>query len=205
MTSNSSRSRPRRLFVCVFCNCILRNPWFRGPSKQIFRSLNWQTLRFLESFQIVSSLIAISAFPFDLAAPYSGDIAENRIAGKEVAEAGELRLLNTLCSLAGNLFHISILLALLNLAALGREAVEDALSCYLRSVQFKSPTYSLTSVEMVPYTGPSLSFFLLAYRDYIPIDDRPKHKTVRRRRPCPRRLSIHVDYDLTLLRRQWKG
>lgn len=131
---------------------------------------NAPLLRLLEVVQLLSSSVALLFFMPFVASGLTGSIAENRIASVDIAERlGSYGLLNTLSSLVGNLFPVSILLAFINLASIGRGG--SRLRAHLLLV-----ASSVYIVYVLAYVGRdgfvywvfTFLFFYLFFKDYLP-------------------------------------
>lgn len=127
-------------------------------------------LRRLETFQIVTSIGSIIFFfPFAMSA-LSGNIGANRWGLARIEEQlGAFGLINTFASLAGNLFFLSILLAFINLATIGRGGTA-------RRAKLLLAASSVNIVYSIAYVGRdglilwtfTFVFLYLLCRDFMP-------------------------------------
>lgn len=131
-------------------------------------------LKWLEIFQIFTSIGAIFFFSYFAFSALSGNIADNRIDIQYRQEnLGSYALLNTFFSLIGNLFVLSIMLVFVNLATIGRggSRFRARLLLVLSSVYI---FYILAYVgrDGFVYWIFSFVFLYLIFKDFIPVVER---------------------------------
>ena len=131
---------------------------------------NTKILRSLELFQIVSSFAAFIFFmPFAIKA-MTGNIGENRLELQSLTmEIGSYGVLNSIFSLVGNIFPISILLAFINFATIGRGGSKIRANLLL----FSSSIYIVYVLAYVGRDGIiywlfTFIFFYLFFKDFVP-------------------------------------
>ncbi len=131
---------------------------------------NVALLRRLEAFQIITSVVAIAFFlPFALNA-LSGNVGENRWnLGQIEEQLGSHGLINTIMSLAGNLFFLSILLAFVNFSTLGRggSARRAKILLVLSSVYVVYTSAYVSRDGFVSWVF-LFTFLYLFFRDFMP-------------------------------------
>lgn len=164
--------------------CLIISFWGFFPYKdQYIRLLiieNRILISALEKFQIVTASIAIIFFlPFAITG-LTGNVSDNRtniqFEGTGMMAYG---LLNTLCSLAGNLFVLSILLSFVNFATIGRggSRLKGKLLLVLSSVYI---IYVLAYVgrDGFVYWLLSIIFIFLMTKDFIPRKEQQQIKII---------------------------
>ncbi len=139
-------------------------------------------LRRLETFQIVTSVAALVFFlPLAINA-LSGDVSANRWNIEEIQQnLGSYGLINSFFSLVGNLFVLSILLAFVNLATIGRggSARRAKILLILSSVNIVY-VFAYVGRDGLVYWMLSFVFLYLLFRDFMPAAEKTKVKRMAR-------------------------
>lgn len=163
------------LFLAA-CLCI--SLWglfsYRDQRHCILIIENPNLLRKLEGFQIVTSVGAlIFFFPFAVRA-LSEDIGANRMDLVRIQEQlGSYGLINSFFSLVGNLFILSIILAFVNLATVGRGgSTRRAMLLLILSSVYIVYIFAYVGRDGLVYWSFSFLFLYLLFRDFLPGRDR---------------------------------
>lgn len=166
------RVRAEPMIYLSVCLCLAFSGLFSYSDKshRILIIENVVLMRWLERFQIVTSAGALVFFlPFSVKA-LIGDIGSNRLNFEPFRDSLALYgLINSFFSLVGNLFPLSILLAFVNLATIGRGgSTRRAKILLLLSSVYIVYVFAYVGRDGLVYWVFSLVFLYLLVKGFIP-------------------------------------